>query len=452
MKWRERVFAVLVGVVATLLILEGGLRVVGWVAWMHGPSGTRDASARYTVLCVGDSFTAGYWRAFAETTYPAQLERLLEKRLGRGSVRVFNRGRSGQNTYQVLQRLQGDLDDVKPDVVVLLAGFMNECDLFSYYRYCQGDSWMSTLRDSMYRLRVFKLVKLLAHDVEERGATLSTLDTTFFTGSLYAMCDLRTLQQASAEAQEHYDDGLAYWDDAGKIRAGDLASAEACFQEVLKHDGQSMGAWLALAWINHVRNDTSATARCCLEAYRVNARRFPRRSARIVNIRIMKTFQLLTMADQNLYLQLRDGLEALGQSCSEAKRDCETFVRAFENLDGAHGSLVGDWIRSDLGKMIRMVSDRGTPVVLLNYPRYNPQRAPSWDATLQAVALQSGALFIDERAVFDALPNRTSYFAEDCSHPNAAGNHIVAETVMNVILPLLERNSTGKATASATPR
>ena len=452
MKWKERGLAVLLGGFITLLVLEMTLRLVGWGAQRLAPSGGRDGSTAYTVMCVGDSFTEGYWALKASETYPAQLERVIGERLGVGKVRVVNRGQSGQNTYQVLRRLDDDFDAVKPDAVVVLAGGANEWDLFSYHRYCEGDSWSSRVKDAIYRLRIFKLVKLLASDVAaRREAPPASYDKSIFGLSYYSLRALHPLRQSSAESQEDYDRGLAYWNDAYQIRAADLGDAEACFRSVLKRDPQSMGAWLAIGWVGFLRHDMDATSRCFLEAYKANARRYPRRSARLATIRLMKTFQLCVSLNARLHPCLCAGLEALAQSDPDAKKDYESFVRATGKSDVYPSRATGNWIRSDLAKIIQKGKDRGAVVLLLNYPRYDPSSVPAWEETLGGVARDNGAAFVDERAVFDPMADRLSYFADDHSHPNAAGNQIMAEAVMNVLLPLMGEKGGGPK-PSAAPR
>jgi len=80
--------------------------------------------AAYTVLCLGDSFTYGAG-APPEASYPRQLEEILKTRFPDRSIRVVNFGEMGQNTAQLLQRLPGALDEIRPDAVIFLSGVAN---------------------------------------------------------------------------------------------------------------------------------------------------------------------------------------------------------------------------------------------------------------------------------------------------------------------------------------
>lgn len=452
MKWRERALAIALGLFVTVVALEGLLRVVGWGAQRLAPSGTRDASAIYTIMCVGDSFTEGYWALQSSETYPALLEKVFAERLGPGKVRVVNRGQSGQNTYQVLNRLDDDLDAVKPDAVVVLAGGANEWDLFSYHRYCEGDSWASALKDSLYRLRVFKLVKLLARDVASRSQTAQPLDRGIFGTPYYTLRSLRALRQTTEKGQQAYSGGMAYWDEASSIRIADLAPAEARFREVLEHDPDSVGAWINIGWLNAVKGDADGGISAFIAAYEANGRKPAGRASRLVSIKIMKTLQLCVACFPAWRSRLEAQLSTRMEAHPETRKDFETFLRTAAGGGEAVQAGTGEWIRSDLAKMVRKCQERGAVVVLENYPRYEPSMAPAWEPTLAGVARDSGALFVDQRQVFDPLPERTRYFADDQSHPNLAGNRVMAENVMKVLLGSLPAGLAPSPGPSASPR
>ncbi|MEO0480549.1 MAG: SGNH/GDSL hydrolase family protein [Planctomycetota bacterium] len=77
---------------------------------------------RHRVLCLGDSFTYGIGAEDEKTgSYPAHLQQILEERAP-GRYQVVNRGWPGLNSRKILRYLASDLDEVKPDTVVLLCG------------------------------------------------------------------------------------------------------------------------------------------------------------------------------------------------------------------------------------------------------------------------------------------------------------------------------------------
>jgi lysophospholipase L1-like esterase len=70
------------------------------------------------VAVVGDSFVFGSLVGDAETL-PAQLEELLEQRLGEGRVRVINLGVPGYQLRQLVQVLEQRVARLEPDLVLL---------------------------------------------------------------------------------------------------------------------------------------------------------------------------------------------------------------------------------------------------------------------------------------------------------------------------------------------
>ncbi|HKB16010.1 MAG TPA: GDSL-type esterase/lipase family protein [Planctomycetota bacterium] len=73
------------------------------------------------ILCVGDSFTHGHGASSEAASYPAQLETLL-RASGKGEWRVVNRGWAGQNSWDVLSKLEDQLRTFRPRLVYVLVG------------------------------------------------------------------------------------------------------------------------------------------------------------------------------------------------------------------------------------------------------------------------------------------------------------------------------------------
>jgi tetratricopeptide (TPR) repeat protein len=73
------------------------------------------------VFCLGDSCTYGIGAGF-KYSYPAQLEKILNKTNKGRQVRVFNFGVPGYNSFQTLQTLKRETAQLKPDIVILLCG------------------------------------------------------------------------------------------------------------------------------------------------------------------------------------------------------------------------------------------------------------------------------------------------------------------------------------------
>ena len=73
------------------------------------------------IVCLGDSIT-GQSNLKAYLKWSFVLDCMLEARMGEGKVTVLNRGIGGDTTRGALKRLQKDVLDEKPDIVIIMLG------------------------------------------------------------------------------------------------------------------------------------------------------------------------------------------------------------------------------------------------------------------------------------------------------------------------------------------
>ena len=173
--WKEKSAAVLLGLAVGLVALEVMLRALGVACERRGPEPSTPArSDQRTILCLGDSFTWGMG-ARADMTWPRQLERRLNQGGGQRYV-VVNRGMAGQNSAWLLAMLQGNLEATHPDLVILCTGSANAWDPYGSAPAAQATGGatpqpgsLATVRDGLYRVRVFRLAKLLYLAALEAG-------------------------------------------------------------------------------------------------------------------------------------------------------------------------------------------------------------------------------------------------------------------------------------------
>jgi len=122
--WPRKSLAVLVGIVATFLLLEGGL----WTASLFFKPQDRaallaPAPGERRIVCIGDSNTYGLYLD-AEDSYPAQLQGFLDLAPG-NPWRVVNLGFPGQNSAQVRGRLAENLSLYRAEILIVLVGVNN---------------------------------------------------------------------------------------------------------------------------------------------------------------------------------------------------------------------------------------------------------------------------------------------------------------------------------------
>lgn len=75
-------------------------------------------TGRLTIVALGSSATAGSGASADDKSYPAVLQAELRRRLPGADVRVVNKGVGGQSAYDMLLRMQTDVIDEKPAIVI----------------------------------------------------------------------------------------------------------------------------------------------------------------------------------------------------------------------------------------------------------------------------------------------------------------------------------------------
>ncbi|MBI5239300.1 MAG: radical SAM protein [Elusimicrobia bacterium] len=216
-----RTAAVLLGALAALVLLEAGLRLFG-AAQRIALEVPERRPGDSVVLCLGDSFTFGTG-APRDLSYPRQLEKVLNADAGPRRFVVVNGGVPGRNTTQLLEALEADLAAVRPDLVILLAGLNNSWNLKGYHAHRGGRTWSAAALDRLYRIRTFKLAKLLLQDLRRvsaaspgarppRDAAPQARDESLYRGAGLALERLGSLPlalrafEAGAESDPHPPD------------------------------------------------------------------------------------------------------------------------------------------------------------------------------------------------------------------------------------------------------
>jgi lysophospholipase L1-like esterase len=171
LSWRRKL---VYGLVATVLVfagIEAALALAARLYFRPSPAAGR-ADGSFRVVALGDSFTYGV-HVPPGTSYPAQLDRLLRERCG-VSWDVVNRGSPGVSPLMFYQDIDSIIEQTRPDLMLVWAGFnVNDGDILRY-RSALGDDpspprgrlvrqleyWLSRLRTyRVYRYLVIRYVE-----------------------------------------------------------------------------------------------------------------------------------------------------------------------------------------------------------------------------------------------------------------------------------------------------
>lgn len=169
---KKKVLIVITGFIITFILLEVGLRIIGYIHLnkMRKKGRSSQHKSKYTILCVGDSFTYGLG-APSDMAYPKQLERMLKDHFGKNEVDVINKGGGGCNTSHLLYRrgykIKESIKNTPPEVVILMVGGQNLWNYWGYGKYMQERGIISRVKDLLYRIRIFKLAKLLYTNIRK---------------------------------------------------------------------------------------------------------------------------------------------------------------------------------------------------------------------------------------------------------------------------------------------
>jgi len=165
-----------------LLVLEVGLQVAGLVAPAllarrppHRTPG--DAGDVISILCVGDSHTYGAPLP-VEESYPAQLEALLGRRYPGRRFALANLGVPGVNTAYVANRLERQLLELRPHLVIVWVGVNNAWNAIETDAWTVSDPWLA-LRRLALRVKLVRLATILWHGRSERAEFETQVDGRF---------------------------------------------------------------------------------------------------------------------------------------------------------------------------------------------------------------------------------------------------------------------------------
>ena len=80
------------------------------------------SGAPVVIIAFGSSSTSGYGTTSPEFTYPNRLAAQLHRQYPSADITVVNRGKGGEDAPEMMKRLQAEVIDMKPDLVIWQVG------------------------------------------------------------------------------------------------------------------------------------------------------------------------------------------------------------------------------------------------------------------------------------------------------------------------------------------
>ncbi len=395
------------GIIISLIVLELVLRLVGAVYTdisLHDTASTREHGASFVILCVGDSFTQGVGASMANT-YPAQLKKCFKEWRPDMNVEVVNKGFGGSNSAMVLDRLDKDLEKVKPDIVVLLAGGNNRWNVYGYSRHLDHavlcDRWLECLNE----IKVFKLARLFLLEVRSKN----------FGGD----------RVTPGRVVDH-DPEIKEWMAVAsrcEWQEGNYDEAIGWYKKILKKKPGCVAAYHQMGRLYWKKEDRERSRECYRKAIELDP--------------VRNVYSYADYADRFIFNSLQNGEDL-------------RFIARFSGQNPVVGDIlmaasrisrdragIRAWIDYDITEIIQKIRKRNARVIVQNYPDYNGSLS-GVNHILAETAKMNSVVFIDNDGFFKELflkgALKNDYFAFDKFHCNEKGYGILARNVYSAII------------------
>jgi len=164
----QRISLVIFGLFLTLILIETGLRLGGFIILslqeLRNRASLRQKGA-YRILCLGESTT--------QNQYPVFLEEALNQSNISITFSVIDKGTVGTNTSVILHKLESNLNAHNPDMVITMMG-INDVGAHMPYEPVSDSKAINFLKS----FRIYKLTRLLWLHIVTRLKELSSHDAT----------------------------------------------------------------------------------------------------------------------------------------------------------------------------------------------------------------------------------------------------------------------------------
>ena len=156
-KLKSKIGLIVLGIFLALIILELGLSSTGFVLYsLQRDNGEiTEKNNEYRILSIGESTTATLFNG--ESSWPEELERILNNRSSIIKFKVFNEGLSGTTSIHILNNLKDNLRKYNPDMVIAMMG-INDLEYWDYIDKREGIKTKKTKYSG--QLKKLKIVKL----------------------------------------------------------------------------------------------------------------------------------------------------------------------------------------------------------------------------------------------------------------------------------------------------
>lgn len=436
---KQKITLIFFGFTVALACIEIALRIMGgsYLLYRKGlNTAIRDNPNVYRILCLGDSFTLGIG-AGKGGDYPAQLAKMLKEGRPEREFKVINAGIGGQNSSELLNSLDANLDKYRPAMVILMVG-MNDGHNTHLDNWALGQrGWHARLSSWFTGLRTYKLFKFMllsiassddSQEIKHAGypsrqdetiglalaARINEAKRLFENGqdekagnllvetsnkeNVWECVNVSKEYNAAGTEEDiikkilkadEEDEWLRFT--LGKIylKQGKFDEAEEIFNSILENNPDNNYIRFDLAWLYMGQRRYDEAEALLKEAIKVQGGS-------------LRAYRMLSY-------------------CNKARGDRKETDDLGKNIRFYEG--ITDF---NLSAIKRRILARGIKLIIMSYPRGN----------YISDKIMQGVIFVDNHKTFNNFTGeeRGRLFSADDHHCNAAGYKVIARNISNCII------------------
>lgn len=443
---KMKIILVLGGTLFSLLTLEIGMRVTGYlmITAREAPLGgqkreafhfSKDGAEKVRIMALGDSTTNGGTLPLQDT-FPFLLFDLIQNSEFKDQVTVANHGRCEYNSSMTLEQVKSELDDFSPNIVLLLTGEADRFNPKGMEKDFIDSNPKKVLESFLLNFRVYKLMRGIA--VNLKFKYLSKEDSMYSSGDF-----------------EQDEKNITHMLKAFKLaNEGKLSQAKSNLDKVSPPIPNHLYPNLKGELFNEFGP--------ILEYPQVNQLSFLIREQKYEEA-VEKSLYYLVSHPYHFFNKERDGViynmfwsldfqskykpkDLLSKlstipSLYPGVGDLSSFKELKTKLENYHEIIkaVDSRRESNVEEIIKILKGKGIEVVVMNYPA-NFSEA---NKTLEIKAKKHNLKFVDLRSAFVKLmekDGRSEWLLDD-EHPTVKGNKEISKIIFSEIQPIIKKAS-----------
>ncbi|MFH1519183.1 MAG: tetratricopeptide repeat protein [Candidatus Omnitrophota bacterium] len=444
--FRQKIILIISGIFFFAILLEAGLGLGGFIVVSLQEYKNRIAikqKGTYRIICLGESTT--FWGGrdpwSSQDSWPSQLEEILNQRNIGIKFTVINKGVCGTCTAAIVARLEDNLNQYQPDMVITMMGINDREGAIAY-----ADIPAPGTRTLFNSLRSYKLIKLLKLHIISKAKELGIYKPREIKEAISSESIEEPQLAGFKEQEEIYKRTMAASPRDDKAYAalgwcyrqqGKYTQAEAMLRKAIELNPQNEWADIELGWCYRDQGKHDQAVEMFKKAIEVNPQNV---SAYGDLARCYKDQRKYTQAEEiykkAIEIAPRNDRAYAGLAhCYKEQGKSDLAEEYTRKVNKPRLEYYNPITRNGYQKLKEILTNKGIQLVCAQYP------VRSLEPLKQIFEDQEGVIFVSNERVFKQALKQASYkeyftdmFAGDFGHCTPKGNKLLAENIANVIL------------------